>query len=111
MTDVLIIGAGPAGLTAAIYALRAGKTVLILEKGAMGGQLPHSPKIENYPGFAALSGNELITLLRRTEQHRLYYAVRLYGLRKLLKCLLIEALSRLRGVRLYVIEIDVDYPL
>ena len=59
MTDILIIGAGPAGLTAAIYALRAGKTVRILEKGAMGGQMTHSPKIENYPGFAALSGNEL----------------------------------------------------
>lgn len=59
MTDILIIGAGPAGLTAAIYARRAEKSVLILEKGAMGGQMTHSPKIENYPGFPVLSGNEL----------------------------------------------------
>jgi thioredoxin reductase (NADPH) len=59
MTDIIIIGAGPAGLTAAIYALRAQKSVLILEKGAMGGQMTHSPKIENYPGFTALTGNEL----------------------------------------------------
>ena len=59
MIDILIIGAGPAGLTAAIYARRADKRVVILEKGAMGGQMTHSPKIENYPGFPALSGNEL----------------------------------------------------
>ena len=59
MTDIIIIGAGPAGLTAAIYALRAGKSVLLLEKGALGGQMTFSPKIENYPGFPAVSGNEL----------------------------------------------------
>ncbi len=59
MADIIIIGAGPAGLTAAIYALRAGKSVLLLEKGAMGGQMTFSPKIENYPGFTAVSGNEL----------------------------------------------------
>ncbi len=57
--DVLIIGAGPAGLTAAVYARRAGKTVMILEKDTFGGQITHSPKIENYPGFAAISGGEL----------------------------------------------------
>lgn len=59
MTDIIIIGAGPAGLTAAIYALRAGKSVLLIEKGALGGQMTFSPKIENYPGFTAVSGNEL----------------------------------------------------
>ena len=59
MTDIIIIGAGPAGLTSAIYALRAGKSVLLLEKGALGGQMTFSPKIENYPGFPAVSGNEL----------------------------------------------------
>lgn len=59
MTDVIVIGAGPAGLTAAIYARRAKKSVLIIEKGALGGQMTFSPKIENYPGFLALSGNEL----------------------------------------------------
>lgn len=59
MYDILIVGAGPAGLTAAIYARRAGKSVLILEKGTFGGQMTFSPKIENYPGFPALSGMEL----------------------------------------------------
>lgn len=57
--DILIIGAGPAGLTAAIYARRAGKTVLVLEKETFGGQITFSPKLENYPGFGAISGNEL----------------------------------------------------
>lgn len=64
--DIIIIGAGPAGLTAAIYALRAKKRVLLIEKGALGGQMTYSPKIENYPGFAALSGNELAD--KMTEQ-------------------------------------------
>lgn len=59
MHDLIIIGAGPAGLTAALYALRAEKSVLIIEKGVFGGQITFSPKIENYPGFEALSGNEL----------------------------------------------------
>ena len=59
MYDILIVGAGPAGLTAAIYAKRAGKSVLILEKGTFGGQMTYSPKIENYPGFQVLSGMEL----------------------------------------------------
>ncbi len=57
--DVLIIGAGPAGLTAAIYARRAGKSVLVLEKDTFGGQITFSPKLENYPGFETISGNEL----------------------------------------------------
>ena len=59
MHDIIIIGAGPAGLTAAIYALRANKTVLILEKNSFGGQMTFSPKIENYPGFLSVSGSEL----------------------------------------------------
>ena len=59
MYDIIIIGAGPAGLTAAIYARRANKSVLLLEKGAFGGQITFSPKVENYPGFASLSGTEL----------------------------------------------------
>lgn len=57
--DILIVGAGPAGLTAAIYARRAGKSVLVLEKDTFGGQVTFSPKLENYPGFEAISGNEL----------------------------------------------------
>ena len=58
MLDIIIVGAGPAGLTAAVYARRAGKSVLILEKESFGGQIVYSPKIENYPGFLELSGTE-----------------------------------------------------
>ena len=61
--DVAIIGAGPAGLTSAIYARRAGKSVLVIEKDTFGGQITHSPKIENYPGFPKISGNELADVL------------------------------------------------
>lgn len=59
MYDMIIVGAGPAGLTAAIYARRADKSVLVLDKGLFGGQMTFSPKIENYPGFEQISGNEL----------------------------------------------------
>ena len=59
MYDIIITGAGPAGLTAAIYALRAGKRVLIIEKGVFGGQMTFSPKIENFPSALEISGNEL----------------------------------------------------
>ena len=59
MYDIIIVGAGPAGLTAALYARRANKTVLLLEKGAFGGQITFSPKVENYPGFGSVSGSEL----------------------------------------------------
>ena len=59
MYDIIIIGAGPAGLTAAIYARRSGKTVLVLEKDTFGGQITFSPKLENYPGFETISGNDL----------------------------------------------------
>ena len=58
MHDIIVIGAGPAGLTAAIYALRFGKSVLIIEKETFGGQITHSPKVENYPGFKEMSGTE-----------------------------------------------------
>ena len=58
MYDIIVIGAGPAGLTAALYACRASKSVLLLEKGAFGGQITYSPKVENIPGFISLSGNE-----------------------------------------------------
>lgn len=58
MKDIIVIGAGPAGLTAAIYALRAGKSVLIFEKELFGGQITYSPSVENYPGFKQISGNE-----------------------------------------------------
>ena len=57
--DILIIGGGPAGLTAATYARRAGKSVLVIEKNAFGGQITWSPKVENFPGFVSISGAEL----------------------------------------------------
>lgn len=66
MYDVIVIGGGPAGLTAALYALRANKSVLIIEKGGFGGQITYSPKVENIPGFISLSGNEFAEKL--TEQ-------------------------------------------
>src|SRR5574344_1343271 len=59
MFDVIIIGGGPAGLTAGIYTTRAGLKTLVLEKEVIGGQIASSPKVENYPGFISISGAEL----------------------------------------------------
>lgn len=56
--DVIVAGGGPAGMTAALYALRNGKSVLIIEKEGFGGQITHSPRVENYPGTLSMSGNE-----------------------------------------------------
>ena len=58
MYDIIVIGGGPAGLVAALYTLRAGKTVLVCEKGTFGGQITFSPKVENIPGFLSVTGNE-----------------------------------------------------
>ena len=63
MYDIIIVGAGPAGLTAAVYARRAEKSVLIIEKSTFGGQITYSPKIENYPAFKEIGGNELADLM------------------------------------------------
>lgn len=63
MYDIVIIGAGPAGLTAAVYARRAGKSVLVLEKAGFGGQITYSHKIENYPSHASISGTELADMM------------------------------------------------
>lgn len=57
--DIIIVGGGPAGLTAAIYARRAGKSVLVLEKATIGGQIASSPKVDNFPGLPGVSGAEL----------------------------------------------------
>lgn len=59
MYDIIVIGGGPAGLTAAIYACRAGRTVLVIEKNAFGGQITWSPKVENFPAALSISGTEL----------------------------------------------------
>ena len=56
MYDIMIVGGGPAGLTAAVYALRAGKNVLVIEKNGFGGQIAYSPKVENIPGTQQISG-------------------------------------------------------
>ena len=58
MYDLIIVGGGPAGLTAALYARRANKSVLVIEKATFGGQITFSPKVENIPGFLSLTGNE-----------------------------------------------------
>ena len=63
MADIIVIGGGPAGMTAALYALRNGKSVLILEKHGFGGQITYSPKVENWPGTAQMSGNEFADAL------------------------------------------------
>jgi thioredoxin reductase (NADPH) len=63
MYDIIIIGAGPAGLTAGLYALRANKKVLIFDAKSYGGQIINAAKIENYPGIANISGFEFATNL------------------------------------------------
>ena len=65
MYDIIIVGAGPAGLTAALYALRANKTVLILEAKNYGGQIINAGSIENYPGIPNISGFDYATNLYR----------------------------------------------
>ena len=61
MYDIIVIGAGPAGLTAAIYARRASKTVLVLEALSYGGQIINTPDIENYPAAMHISGFDFAT--------------------------------------------------
>ena len=58
MYDIVIVGGGPAGLASAIYALRAGKSVLVIEKNGFGGQIAFSRKVENIPGTRTISGAE-----------------------------------------------------
>ena len=59
MVDIIIVGAGTAGMTAALYALRAGKSVMLLEAESFGGQIASSPRVENFPGTKQISGLEL----------------------------------------------------
>ncbi|MEG1739337.1 MAG: FAD-dependent oxidoreductase, partial [Bacilli bacterium] len=56
--DIIIIGGGPSGMTAALYALRAGRSVLVIEQSTFGGQISSSPRVENYPSIKAISGVE-----------------------------------------------------
>ena len=75
MYDIIIIGGGPAGLTAALYARRANKTVLVIEKASFGGQITYSPKVENIPGFGEVTGNEFAEKL---VEHLFFETIKLY---------------------------------
>jgi len=70
MYDLAIIGAGPAGLTSGIYAVRSGLSTIILESGVSGGQAATAPLVENYPGFESIKGFEL---MERIKKHCLNY--------------------------------------
>ena len=59
MYDIIIVGGGPAGLTAALYAARANKKVLVLESNICGGQIVNAKDVQNYPGYKNISGSEL----------------------------------------------------
>jgi len=61
--DLVIIGAGPAGLTAAIYAERSGLSTVVIEKGAIGGQVAITPVVENYPGYTRIPGKTLMDMM------------------------------------------------
>ena len=58
MYDIIVVGGGAAGMTAALYAQRNGKSALVIEKNGFGGQITHSPEVENFPGTLQMSGNE-----------------------------------------------------
>ena len=66
--DIVVVGGGPAGLTAALYGLRNGKDVLVIEKSVFGGQIVNSPNVENIPGFVSISGDEYGDLLLKQVQ-------------------------------------------
>lgn len=66
--DIVVVGGGPAGLTAALYGLRNGKEVVIIEKSVFGGQIVNSPNVENIPGFVSISGDEYGDLLLKQVQ-------------------------------------------
>jgi len=62
-TDLVIVGGGPAGLTAGIYAARSGLRAVVIEKAALGGQVATTPVVENYPGFAQIGGKTLVDIM------------------------------------------------
>ena len=62
-TDLVIVGGGPAGLTAGIYAVRSGLRTAVVERGALGGQVATTPVVENYPGFTQVGGKALVEML------------------------------------------------
>ena len=62
-TDLVIVGGGPAGLTAGIYAVRSGLKTVVVERGALGGQVATTPVVENYPGFTSVGGKALVDIM------------------------------------------------
>ncbi len=70
MYDIIVIGGGAAGMTAALYARRNGKTALVIEREGFGGQITHSPKVENYPGTLSMSGAEFADRLLEQILHQ-----------------------------------------
>ncbi|HSW65115.1 MAG TPA: FAD-dependent oxidoreductase [Dissulfurispiraceae bacterium] len=74
-TDLLIVGAGPAGLTAAIYAGRSGLKTIVIERRTIGGQIMITPVVENYPGFTRIAGRSLVELM--VQQALQYTKIRL----------------------------------
>ena len=77
MYDVIIIGAGPGGMTAALYASRADLKVLVIERGAPGGQLMNTADVENYPGFSMITGPDLA--MKMYENSTNFGATHTYG--------------------------------
>lgn len=66
--DIVVVGGGPAGLTASLYGQRNGKSTLVIEKSVFGGQIANSPKVENIPGFESISGDEFGDLMLKQVQ-------------------------------------------
>ncbi|MHC1636380.1 MAG: NAD(P)/FAD-dependent oxidoreductase, partial [Candidatus Methanospirareceae archaeon] len=82
--ELIVVGGGPAGLTAAIYGARSGLESIVIEKGISGGLVNEAPRVENYPGFKEIKGMELVK--RMKEQALEYVEIReleeVKGLRK-----------------------------
>lgn len=97
MKDIIIIGGGPAGLTAAIYAGRSGKSVLLFEGKAFGGQISKSHKVENYPGFEEISGFEFSMKLKKQAE--------LFGAEIIQKR--VQAVAEKNGI--FTVTADKDY--
>ena len=93
MYDIIVVGAGTAGLSAAVYGARAGKRVLVLEQKNAGGQIVNSPEVDNYPGIKHISGFEFIQGLQEQAeeagaqfQYAPAEAIRCDGEKKLVRC-------------------------